>query len=142
MILSEYGRRWAEVRFYQFLVETYELRHKSIDIVNIADTICELGDANPNRIRALMNTMLNDTYYRPSKREIILLGKKEGMSTLQIADYMKTSRQAIAQYIKRNDDIFSPLPRCQIDDDYEIVKFLQTLEKIHGIGTLGHGTIN
>ena len=84
--------------------------------------------------------MLNDTYYQATKREIILLGEIEGMSTVQIGKYLNMTRQGINKYIKTHKDLFSPLPRCSIDDDYEIIKFLNTLDRISTIGNLGHGT--
>ena len=39
MILSEHERRWAEIRFYQYCVNVYAIRHKTIDIVEYTD--CE-----------------------------------------------------------------------------------------------------
>lgn len=142
MILSEYDRRWAEVRFYQFCIETYKSRHKTIDIINYADAICELGEANRNTIRKIIQTMLNDTYYQASKRDIMLLGHLKGLSTVQIGTYLGMTRQGVSKYIKSNLDMYTPLPRCGIDEDCEIIKFLHTLDKINNIGSFGNGTIN
>lgn len=142
MILSEYDRRWVEIRFYQFCAETYKLRRKTIDIINYADAVCDLGDADKKRIRKLIQTMLNDTYYQSSKRDVILLSYKKGLTTTQIAEYLNMSRQGIRKYVKNNMDLYTPLPRCGIDDDYEIVKFLKTLDSMSTAGRYGHGTIN
>lgn len=140
MILSEYDRRWAEVRFYQYCTEMYEYRHQAIDILDYADMICKLGDVDSITIKTLIRTMLNDTYYQATKREIILLGEVEGLSTVQIGHYLNMTRQGISKYINTHKELFSPLPRCSIDDDYEIIKFLNTLDKIRDIGSLGNGT--
>lgn len=142
MILSEYDRRWVEIRFYKFCAETYDSRRKTIDIINYADAICELGNADKNRIRKIIQTMLNDTYYQASKRDIILLGHLKGLSTVQIGEYLNMTRQGVSKYIKSNLELYTPLPRCAIDDDYEIVKFLETLDRLSTIGRFGNGTIN
>lgn len=142
MILSEYDRRWVEIRFYQFCAETYKIRRKTIDIINYADAICDLGDADKNRIRKLIQTMLNDTYYQSSKRDIILLSHIKGLSSVQIAEYLNMTRQGVRKYINNNLELYTPLPRCGIDDDYEIVKFLKTLDNLNSAGRYGNGTIN
>ena len=142
MILSEYDRRWAEIRFYQYCIEMYEYRHQAIDILDYADMVCNLGDINSTTIKTLIRTMLNDTYYQATKREIILLGDIEGLSSVQIGNYLNMSRQGVNKYVRTHKELFSPLPRCSIDDDYEIVKFLNTLDRLKEIGTLGYGTTN
>lgn len=142
MILSEYDRRWAEVRFYEFCKETYALRKRSIDILDYADMICNFGDLDAQSIKVIIRQMMSDTYYRASKREIILLGHMQGMSTVALGNYLEMTRQGISKYLKSNLDTFTPLPRCNIEDDHLIIKFLQTLEKIKTIGSLNNGTTN
>lgn len=142
MILSEYDRRWAEVRFYQFCIETYALRHNTMDLINYAETICSLGEADWQTVRTTIQTMLNDTYYQASKRELIILGNLKGLSTVQIGGYLNMTRQGISKYLNSNKETFTPLPRCGIDIDCELVKFLQTLDQIQSIGSYGNGTIN
>ena len=142
MILSEYDRRWAEVRFYQFCSETYQTRRKTIDIINYADAICDLGDADKKQIRKIIQTMLNDTYYQSTKRDVILLSHLKGLSSVQIAEYLDMTRQGVRKYINTNLELYTPLPRCGIDEDCEIVKFLQTLDRLNKVGSYGNGTIN
>ena len=142
MILSEFDRRWAEIRLYQFCTETYALRQQSIDIFDYTDAICKLGDIDATTIKLIIRTMLSDTYYQASKREIILIGTLKGMSTVELGKYLNMTRQGVNKYVRTNLDTFTPLPRCTIDDDHEIIKFLQTLDKLKEIGTLGYGTTN
>lgn len=142
MILSEYDRRWAEIRLYQFCIETYDLRQQSIDIFDYTDTICKLGDIDITTIKTIIRTMLSDTYYQASKREIILIGSVKGLTAVKLGKYLNMTRQGVNKYIKTNLDTFTPLPRCSIDDDHEIIKFLETLDKLKEIGTLGYGTTN
>ena len=140
MILSEYDRRWVEVRFYQFISETYELRHKSIDILTYADAICEIGSLDKQKIKQIIRTMISDTYYQSTKRELILLAHIKGLTTVQIANYIGITRQGVSKFIKSNLDNYTPLPRCGIDEDCEIIKFLQTLDSLQNIGRFGNGT--
>ena len=86
--------------------------------------------------------MLSDTYYQASKREIILIGSVKGLTAVKLGKYLNMTRQGVNKYIKTNLDTFTPLPRCSIDDDHEIIKFLETLDKLKEIGTLGYGTTN
>ena len=142
MILSEYDRRWAEIRLYQYCLEIYNFRHQSIDIFDCIDLICDFADLEKTDIKILAQNFLSDTYYKPTKREIILIGEIKGLSTVQIGDYLEMSRQGINKFIKKHKDTFTPLPRGNIEDDYKIVKFLQTLDKFRQLGSLGYGTIN
>ena len=102
--------------------------------------ICEFGEIDTHQLKPLLQTMLNDTYYQPSKREIIMIGTAKGYSANYLSKYVGMSRQGVTQFIERNKDTFTPLPRCGLDDDYLILKFLQTLEKIRKIGSLGDAT--
>lgn len=142
MILSEYDRRWAEIRLYQFCLDVYKIRNQSIDIFDCINMICDLGDINASLIKPIVQTMLSDTYYQASKREIILLANAKGLAANYIGKQIGMSRQGVTQYIERNKDTFTPLPRCSIDDDHLIIKFLQTLDKLRKLGSLGDGTTN
>lgn len=142
MILSEYDRRWAEIRLYQYCIEVYNVRHQSIDIFDCIDMVCEFGNVDKKIIKPLAQAMLSDTYFQATKREMILIGNIKGLAANHIGKYIGMSRQGVTQFIERNKDTFTPLPRCNIDDDYEIVKFLQTLEKLRKLGSFGDGTIN
>ena len=44
MILSEYDRRWAEIRLYHFCLDMYRIRNKSIDIMDMVNMVCEIGE--------------------------------------------------------------------------------------------------
>lgn len=142
MILSEYDRRWAEIRLYQYCVEIYKIRHQSIDIFDYTDLICGYCDLNKTEIKTLIQTMLSDTYYKASKREIILIGNVKGLSTVQLGNYLNMTRQGVSKYIKTNEATFTPLPRCNIEDDHKIIKFLDMLDQLRNVGSLGNGSIN
>lgn len=113
-----------------------------MDIINYAETICGLGEANWQTIRTAIQTMMNDTYYQASRRELIILASMKGLSTVQIGNYLSMTRQGISKYLNTHKETFTPLPRCGIDVDCELVKFLQTLDQMQNIGSYGNGTIN
>lgn len=140
MILTEYDRRWAEIRLYQFCMDVYKIRQQTIDIFDCINMICDFGNINANELKPLVQVMLRDTYYQASKREIIMIGNKKGLAANNIAKYIGMSRQGVTQYLERNQETFTPLPRCSIDNDHLIIKFLQTLDKLKEIGRLGYGT--
>lgn len=142
MILSEHARRWAEVRLYQFCLDMYKIRNKSIDIIDFADLISGIGNINQKQIRYAIQKMLNDTYFQPTKRDIILLAHLNGFTGAQIAGYVGITRQGVNKYVRDNLEDYTPIPRFQIDEDNEIVKFIETLDKIELVGNIKHGSIN
>jgi hypothetical protein len=142
MILSEYDRRWAEIRLYQFCIEVYQVRHQSIDIFDYTDLICDFGNISKTDIKTLIQVFLSDPYYKASRREIIIIGDIKGLSTVQLGNYLNMTRQGISKYLKTNKDLFTPLPRCSVEDDRKIITFLNTLDKLRSIGSLGDGTFN
>lgn len=142
MILSEHERRWVEVQFHQYCADVYAVRNKSIDIIDFSESVCALGEANPKVIRNVIGRMLNDTYYQSTKRDIILLAHLHGKDNAYIGKLISMSRQGVSKYIKANLDGYTPLPRCGIDEDTEIYKFIKTLEKIKHLGAFTDGSVN
>lgn len=140
MILSEYDRRWTEIRLYQFCLDVYKWRQQSIDIFDCVDLICDLGNIDASKLKPLIQVMLNDTYYQATRREIIMIGHAKGLSANKIAGYLDTHRQTVQQYLNRNDELFTPLPRCSIENDNLINDFLKVLDKLKDLGKLGYGT--
>lgn len=104
--------------------------------------VCDFAELKSTEIKALAQVMLSDTYYKATRREIILIGDVKGMSANSISKYLNMSRQGVTKFIHTNKSRFTPLPRCSIEDDYKIIQFLKTLEKLRKLGSLGDGTIN
>lgn len=140
MILSEHTRRWAEIRFYQYCVNVYALRHKTIDIMEYTEAVCNLGDINYKTIKKLIGVMLNDTYYQSTRREVIILAHMHGYSDRRIAEELNMTKQGVNKYIKNNKETYTPLPRCGIDEDTELVKFIEIIDKLEKVGNLHNGT--
>ena len=140
MILSEYDRRWAEIRLYQFCLDVYKWRQQSIDIFDCVDLICDLGGVDKSKLKPLIQSMLSDTYYQATKREIMMIGHAKGIAANKLAKYVDMTRQGVQQFLARNEGLFTPLPRCSLDNDYLIIDFLKTLDKLKELGKLGYGT--
>lgn len=134
MILSEHTRRWAEVRLYHFCQDTYNFRHKSIDIMEMAEAIAKYGGADVKTIKNVITRMLNDTYFQATERETILLAHLHNRRAVDIANYIGISRQSVHKFIRTNLETFTPIPRCEIREDQEIIKFLNALDSLKGIG--------
>lgn len=134
MILSEYERRWVEVKFYHFMTDLYAIRNKTVDIIDVIEMVCQIGKLNTNLIKKVANGMLSDTYYQPNRREILLLGHLHKISNEDLGNYIGISRQNAWKYIKNNIDNYVPIPRCQPDTDAELEKFLKVWSKIRSAG--------
>jgi hypothetical protein len=134
MILSEYQRRWDEIRLYYFIKDVFQMRKDTMDVVTAAEAICNLGDAKLSVIRQVITKILNDPYFIPYKTEIIILGHIQGVSDAKIAEIMGITRQGVYKHIKKNAEEYEPYPKCSIDESYEINKFLTTLNKLKNIG--------
>lgn len=142
MILSEHDRRWAEIRLYQFCTDVYQIRQKSMDIIDVVNLICDIYDIDAEKLKPIIRVMLSDTYYQSTKREIILLGTAMKIPANQIGSYLGMSRQGVAQYIERNKELFMPMPRCNIEDDHLIIDFMKAADDFKKIGKIGNGTTN
>lgn len=134
MILSEHERRWVEVRFYHFMMDLYRVRNKSVDIVDVVECICVIGRLNLQLIKKVVNMMLSDQYYQPQKREIILLGHLHHIAHRDLGKYLGISRQSVFRYVQANLDTYTPIPRCDIDADIELDKFIKTWDKVRKAG--------
>lgn len=134
MILSEHTRRWLEVRFYQFCADIYKFRHKTIDIINVIETICQMSGTSFSSMKALTGPMLNDPYYQPTREEFVVLANLHGIKTREIANYMKRSPQAINEMLRTHKNSYYPSPRLSIDQDKVLSQFMDAADKIKKAG--------
>ena len=104
--------------------------------------ICDMADINSNDIKVLAQAFLSDTYYKATRREIIIIGNTVGITSSQLGSYLDMTRQGVNKYLRTNKTTFTPIPRCNIEDDYKIVTFLKALDKFRQLGRLGDGAIN
>lgn len=105
-----------------------------IDIVDVTEIVCGLGNIKTSVMKRVINKMMDDSYYRPYKTEIVYLAKLQGYTDLQVGRYMGTTRQAVFKLCKENLKNYVPVPRFEIDEDCEIKKFLETFETLKKVG--------
>lgn len=133
-MLSEHKRRWVEIQLYLFCIELYNKRRKTIDIIDVIEILCRFGEVNFQTIKTIINSMLNDTYYQPHRREIILLGHLNKISDRELGSHLNLSRQAIHKYVQTELDTFTPVPRCNPNDDHEIAKLIDAIQYLKKAG--------
>lgn len=134
MILSEHERRWHEVKLYHMVLDLYAIREKWIDVVDMIEAICLLGNVKTKTLKKVVNSMMNDPLNRPFKREIVLLAHLQGYSDGKIAKYVDMTRQGARKIINTQLNDYRPVPRFSVEDDYEIKNFLETFEKLRNVG--------
>lgn len=134
MILSEHQRRWDEIQMYYFVKDMFNIHKDSADIMAAADMICKIGKVNTGTIRMVIAKMLNDPYFIPYPSEVIVLGKIQGMTDIEIAKLMNMSRQGIYKHVKNHKKEYDPYPRYEIDEDRELNKFMNTWREIRKAG--------
>lgn len=134
MILSEYTRRWYEVRFYYFCLDIYQHRHNILDIIYAIEAICQIGDVEVKDIKRLTTGMINDPYYKPNQIELVLLANMHGIKTKEIADYLGITKQAVNEYMRRHKPDFYPTPRYSLNEDIIFGKFLEQIDVIKKAG--------
>lgn len=134
MILSEYTRRWYEVRFYYFCLDIYRNRKNILDIIYAIEAICQIGDVKVKDVKRLTSGMINDPYYKPNKIELVLLASMHGVKDKDIAEYLKISKQAVNEFKRRHQPDFYPTPRYSIEEDIIFGQFLEQLDTIKKAG--------
>ena len=136
MILSEHTRRWSEIQMYYFVKDIFNLHKDTADIITTADAICKIGKVDTGTIRTVITKMLNDPYFIPYPSEVIVLGKIQGMTDIELAKMMNMSRQGIYKHIKAKQEDYEPYPRYEINEDHELYKFLQTWNELRKAGII------
>lgn len=139
MILYDHERRWAEVKFYRFLIDVFSIRQKTIDIIHYIDLVCDLYDISHQVIRKVINIMLSQDYYSLAKKDLIILSREHGLSGAAIGRYVGMTGQGVNKYIKAQGEDYTPAPHFYIEEDREIIKFLEALEKLKKLGQIEDG---
>lgn len=134
MIYSNVQMRWAEIQFYKFCDDVYQLNHDMVDIVYVIETVCRLGKIAAKPIKNLAGQILQDPYYSPSKAEIICLARMQDYSYADIAKMLHTSRQAVRQFQERQEKNYYPTPKLEVFQDEKIIEFLNCLKIYQKVG--------
>ena len=134
MILNDLTRRWYEIKFYYDCLDVYHIRNDMLDVMGIIEAIAQIGKLNTITIKQLAGKMISDPYYLPLQDELILLCAIQNYTQKEIAKLTGRSQQTISYIIRTKKDIYTPYPRFDIDEDNEIVKFLDLLEVFKKVG--------
>ena len=134
MILNDLTRRWYEVKFYYYCLDVYHIRKDMLDVMGIVEAIAQIGKFNTITIKQLAGKMISDPYYLPLKDELILLCAIQNYTQKEIAKLTGKSQQTISRIIKTKAKIYTPFPRFDIDEDNEIVKFLDLVDIFKKVG--------
>ena len=134
MILNDLTRRWYEVKFYYYCLDVYHIRKDMLDVMGIIEAIAQIGKFNTIAIKQLAGKMISDPYYLPLKDELVLLCAIQNYTQKEIAKLTGRSQQSISYIIRTKKDIYTPYPRFDIDEDNEIVKFMDLLDVFKKVG--------
>lgn len=134
MILTNFRRRWAEIRFYYFCYDIYKINKNMLDVVYVVESISQIGEFKVSLIKNIAGKMLSDPYYMPVENEMIMAAYKNDYPMSTLAKYLKKTRQYIYKVIKRDEEKFAFIPKCEINEDEQLVKFLDLLELIKKAG--------
>lgn len=134
MILSEYQRRWYEIRFFSLCQDLYHIRKSMVDVMYAIETISQISDINVKQIKVLAGKLTGDPYYQPTNIEICCLGKVNGYSLSEIGKIIKKSKRAVQYTIETYQNEYAPYPRLAVSDDTEIYKFMQIVDMFKKAG--------
>lgn len=134
MILTDFKRRWAEIRFYYFCYDIYKINKNMLDVVYVVEAISQVGEFKISLIKNIAGKMLSDPYYMPVENEMIMAAYKNEYSMSTLAKYLHKSRQYIYKVVNRDEEKFAFIPKCEINEDAQIVKFLDLLDIIKKAG--------
>ena len=134
MILTDFHRRWAEIRFYYFCYDIYKIKKDLLDVVYLVESISEIGRCKTSVIKTVAGKMLSDPYYMPLENEMILAAHKNDYPLQAIATYLEKPRQNIYRIVNRDKNKFAFIPKCGIDEDEQLVKFLEILDTFKKAG--------
>ena len=99
-----------------------------LDVVYAVETISQIGTFKVSMLKTIAGKMLSDPYYMPVENEMIMAAYTNEYSLAAIAKYLHKSRQYIYNVIHRCENKFAFIPKCEINEDEQLVKFLDLLD--------------
>ena len=78
--------------------------------------------------------MLSDPYYMPVENEMIMAAYINEYPMANIAAYLHKTRQYVYKVVNRDKEKFAFIPKCDIDEDEQLVKFLDLLDLLKKAG--------
>ena len=105
-----------------------------MDVIYVIEAISQIGNFKISKIKTVAGKMLSDPYYMPLENEMIMAAHKNDYPMANIATYLNKTRQYIYKVVNRDKDKFAFIPKCDIDEDEQIVKFLGLLDTLKKAG--------
>ena len=131
-LTEEEGLRWLEIRFYYLCLSLSRLNNNVADIYEYVNTVSKLANCNHTILGSLIQEIF-EIRFKPNKIEVIILACKAGMTTVELADILKTARITIYKTLDRQlkDD---PQPLFHRSNKGQIANlkiFFEAVDKIH-----------
>lgn len=105
-----------------------------LDVVYAVETISQIGTFKVSLLKTIAGKMLSDPYYMPVENEMIMAAHMNEYSIAALSKYLHKSRQTIYDVIKRCENKFAFIPKCEINEDEQLVKFLELLDTFKKAG--------
>lgn len=124
-------KRMTEVKFYKICETFYRTTGDITTILNFIEALAPLGTINIEETKKIAQKILYTTGFRPTRREILVYMKLEGMSTRAIARQAKCSLQTVNEFYKEylKDKTFIKV-HLKEDELTEILRFVGLFEKL------------
>ncbi len=135
MILTDLSRKWAEVRFYHWCKELFQLRNNMLDVVLAIEAISQIGrDLKVINVKAIAGKFISDPYFAASLEELIVYAHMNGVSFDNIGKHIGRSKSSVARTYNREKDKVIIYPKLSIEDDQTIIDFFNQIDKFKSIG--------
>jgi hypothetical protein len=135
MILTDEKRRWIEIRFFYFCYDVYQLNHDMIDVINTIELMNSLGDFDLKLVKKASGKVLGMQSNLPTKEEIICLAVKNGIKQRALCKTLEMKPSTVSVIANTKSEIYEYCPpRLDIDEDTNILKFLDIWENFQKVG--------
>lgn len=131
---SETENRWAEIRFFYFCQDIFDMRKNMLDVIYSIEAVSQIGNLRVTELKRIAGLFMGDPYYIPRREEVIFIANRMGYTLKQISEITGTTRQAVKQFIDRNQDGFYATNKCDALADEIIIEFLDLLDKFKKAG--------
>ena len=133
--MTNEDRRWVEIRFYYAVSDIVDLKKDMYMALEFIDTLLIFDSFNPTLIKQYAVQCLQSAWIRPSREETVILGKKYKRPIKTIKDRLRIHNRTLYMTLERHsDDGFFFLPKLELHQHEEIIKFLSALDKVKGLG--------
>ena len=128
MILTDEKRCWAEIRFYILCYDIFQQRKDMMDVIYFIEAIAQLGTFKQQQVKNASGKLLSDPYYMPLRDEVIVHAVENGITQRVLAKRFKATQPQISRIYNKKKELYTSRPKLDIDEDNEIIKFLDLVD--------------